>query len=337
MCRVEEFDASGTMDRLPGFREDIDENDSGLSNDRLGDSLLQRRASAVARSSRCATTDGGTQAPSRRAYCLGVFLLALGRHGLLDYPLVVNRGESPDFIVTERSGEAVGLEVTRATEAWLQREMTSADREYRRRELTAEKSGIDAEPVLIALSQKGWVGEEAETQWCALVRRSIEGKVAKLSKFAPATRHDLLIYDDTPLPTVDRRKVLAFLDPWAADLKSRAPMLGRISIVISVDVLFDVGGKSRILPYVHWSAPDLDETPDVRSFSERVDLAGRVQVERTIREPSEDQTSAFKTDTPAYYVDRDGRIIKRTPEGRRFEVRVKDNGGEIVVRELRSE
>ena len=64
-------------------------------------------------------------------YCLGVYLLALSRHGLLDYPFAVKRGESPDFIFTEKSGEVIGLEVTRATEPWLQREMTSADREYR--------------------------------------------------------------------------------------------------------------------------------------------------------------------------------------------------------------
>ena len=269
-------------------------------------------------------------------YSLGVFLLALSRHGLLDYPLVVNRRESPDFVVTDRSGEAVGLEVTRATEPWLQRKITSADREYSRRQLAAENSGIDPEPVVIALSEMGWAGDEAEIKWCALMRRSIEGKVAKLSQFAPAGRHDLLISDDTPLPAVDRRKVLASLDPWARDLRSKTPALRRISIVISLDVLYDVGGESRILPYVHWSAPELDNTSDAENFSERVELAGKVVVERAIREPSGDRNTGFKNLGPAYYVDTAGRIIKRTAEGRRFEVRTKEDGAEIIVRELRS-
>jgi hypothetical protein len=112
-------------------------------------------------------------------------------------------------------------------------------------------------------------------------------------------------------------------------------MLRRISIVISLDVLFDVGGVSRILPYVHWSAPDLDDTP-MQSFSERVELAGKVEVERAIREPLEDPIPTSKNPAPAYYVGTNGRIIKRTAEGRRFEVRIKESGGESIVRELRS-
>ncbi len=268
-------------------------------------------------------------------YCLGAYLSALGRHELLNYPFTVKRGESPDFMLTEKSGAVVGLEVTRATEPWLQREMTIADREYRRREFAAENSGREAEPVVIDLSELGWVGDEAENQWCALMRCAIERKIAKLPAFIPAARYDLLVYDDTPLPAVDRRKALAALTSWAKDLKFMTPKLGRISILISLDVLFDVVGESRILPYVHWSAPDLDDT-SMQSFSERVELAGKVEVERAIREPFEDRIPASKNSAPAYYVGTNGRIIKRTAEGRRFEVRVKENGGEIIVRELRS-
>jgi hypothetical protein len=74
----------------------------------------------------------------------------------------------------------------------------------------------------------------------------------------------------------------------------------------------------------------------MQSFSERVELAGRVEVERAIREPSEDRIPAAKNSAPAYYVSSNGRIVKRTAEGRRFEVRIKQSGGEIVVRELHS-
>jgi hypothetical protein len=268
-------------------------------------------------------------------YCLGLYLLALDRHGLLDYPLTVRKGESPDFVLIEKSSAVIGLEVTRATEPWLQRAMTRADRESQRRELAARNPGRDAEPVIIGLSDLGWVGDEAENQWCLLMRRAIERKTTKLHKFATAARHDLLVYDDTPLPAVDRRKALIALDPWVRKLKSDTPRVGRISIIISLDVLFDVGGRSQILPYVHWSAPELDEGP-MQSFSERVELAGKVEVERAIREPREDLLPASKNSAPAYYVGTNGRIIKRTAEGRRFEVRIKENGGEVIVRELRS-
>jgi hypothetical protein len=97
----------------------------------------------------------------------------------------------------------------------------------------------------------------------------------------------VLIYDDTLLPAVDRRKVLLTLVPWASKLKRQMPTLGKISVIISLDVLFDVGGESRIFPYVHWSAPELDDTDQTQTFSERVELAGQVAVERAIREPSQ--------------------------------------------------
>ncbi|MGB8682899.1 MAG: hypothetical protein WCD12_08455 [Candidatus Binatus sp.] len=253
-------------------------------------------------------------------YCLGVYLSALGRNGFLNYPFTLKRGESSNhFVLKAKSGEVVGLQVTSASEPWLQGEMSSAIRKYLRAEFTTRTFG--------------WVGDEAEKQWCGLIRGAIE--LAKLRRFAPAARHDLLVYDDTPLAAVDRRKVIAALDPWVRELKSDTPTLGRISIIVSLDVLFDVGGLSRILPYVHWSAPDLDETP-MQSFSERVELAGRVEVERAIREPSEDRIPAAKNSAPAYYVSSNGRIVKRTAEGRRFEVRIKENGGEIIVRELHS-
>ncbi len=255
-------------------------------------------------------------------YCLGIFLLALGRHGLLDYPFTVKQGESPGFLITEKSGQVAGLEVTSASEPWVQGEMPSSIREDLRREFSSRTFRS--------------VGDEAERQWCGLIRNAIERKIAKLPAFMPAQRHDLLVYDDTPLPTVDRRKVLAALDPWARDLKSKTPLLERISIIISLDVLFDVGGESRILPYVQWSATELDDTADPQSFSERVELAGKVAVERAIREPSDARIPTLKNGAPAYYVDTNGRIIKRTAEGRRFEVRITQNGSETIVRKLRS-
>ena len=262
-------------------------------------------------------------------YALGVYLSALAQHGLLDFPITVEQGESPDFILTSSSGEPVGLEVTRATEQWLQRKMTAMEREYRQKELAA-KPGTEVEPVAIALSEHGWAGDTPEKQWCELVRDAIERKIAKLSQFRPASRHDLIVSDDTPLPAVDRQKVMAILVPWARDLKSNWSSLGRISIVVSLDVLFDVGGESKILPFVHWSTPEIDESPfGIQTFSEKVAMAGQAAVERAIREPTQIRW-------PGYYVRADGHIVKQNADGRRFQVRINGEGGEVIVKELPS-
>ena len=61
-------------------------------------------------------------------FCLGLYLLALATHDLLTYPLRVEQGESPDFMLTWKSGETTGLEVKRATQASLRSATDQAER-----------------------------------------------------------------------------------------------------------------------------------------------------------------------------------------------------------------
>jgi hypothetical protein len=180
-------------------------------------------------------------------YCLGLYLSALARSELLSYPCRIEKEESPDFIFTWQSGQMTGLEVTRATEGWLQREMTAADREYLEREVIARATGKEAEPVIIPLPSAGWLEGEAEQQLCDSVGRAIEKKLSKLENFKTASRHDLLVYDDMPQLGANRAKVLAMLDPWLRNYRLKTPELGKVSLIISLDVLFDLGGTPRIL------------------------------------------------------------------------------------------
>lgn len=269
-------------------------------------------------------TDGRTPKQYEQYY-LGLYLLALANHDLLSYPLEVLEDESPDFMVTWKSGETTGLEVTRATDQELQRWLTRAEKDH------PKGSAMMASPL-------GYAGDQLEDEWCNFVREAIEKKVAKLNEYKPAARHDLLVSDDTRAGAGNRRKVLALLAPWVRDLKRRESRLGKISVAASLDVLYDIGGESRIFPYIHWSAPELEDAAADETFSQRVELAGRVTVERAIREPSQRYvpTDENETPVPGYYVDFNGRIVKRTPDGRRFEVRIKKDGKELVVRELPS-
>jgi hypothetical protein len=272
-------------------------------------------------------TEGRKDRPEER-YCLGVYLLALAQHGLLDYPCNIEQGDAPDFMITKSTGEKTGLEVTRATEPWFQRQMTEADRKYDRRKIAAAATvGHEPEPVAWFPSSAGWAGDQAEEEWCVLVQGAVEKKLTKLPGFRPASHYDLLVYDDTPLPAVDRRKVMAALALWAQQIKQQGPPLGRISVIISLDVLFDVGGASRIFPYIEWSTPDFGASKSAQTFSERAVYAGRAAAEQAIR--------AHKmARAPIYFLDGKGRLVKQTFDGRRFEVRVRDDGEEVVVQEL---
>jgi hypothetical protein len=197
---------------------------------------------------------------------LGLYLLALGTYRLLGYPFQVEKGESPDFMVTWSSGEVTGLEITRATTQRMQRARTEDQREYLRREAAAKASGKSPEPVSRLLSRGGLIGDKAENDWCSLFQEATETKLKKLPAFRPASRHDLVIYDDTPLPAVDRHKVVAALRPWVSSLVVTTPTLGTISLIISLDVLFDLGGSAPVLPYIEWNALEvsrLDELSDL--------------------------------------------------------------------------
>lgn len=269
---------------------------------------------------------GGRRHYHEERYSLGLYLLALAEHELLTYPLRVAQGESPDFMLTWPSGELAGLEITRATEQWLQRAMTASEKEYERRRVEVASPGEKLEPVCIPLSQAGWRDDEAEVEWCSLIRKAIEQKLAKLPNSRPASHYDLLIYDDTPFLAVDRRKVLAAINRWARNLNEKMPTFGKISVIISLDVLFDLGGTCRIFPYIDWSAPELGDPKDLRAFSARVEDAGRMAVERSVGR----HTGMRK---PVYFKHGSDKIVKLTPDGLRFEVRLREDTEEIV-REL---
>jgi hypothetical protein len=260
-------------------------------------------------------TEGRSHKQYERYY-LGLYLLALADHGLLSYTLKVLEGDSPDFMLLWKSGETTGLEVTRATDEEIQAAMTRAEKEH-------------PEGCAIMPFAPGYAGDQLEAEWCVLARKAIEKKVAMLSGYRPALRYDLLVSDDTRMGAGDRRKVLAILTPWARELKRQEPKLGKISIAASLDVLYDIGGESRIFPYIEWSAPKLEDAAEGEIFSDRVEHAGRIVAEEAIR-------AHEIAGRPICFIDSKGRLVKRTSDGRRFEVRLNEKGEEITIQELPS-
>lgn len=258
-------------------------------------------------------TEGRSHKQYERYY-VARYLLALADHELLSYPFKVSEGDSPDFLLTWKSGETTGLEVTRATDEELQAAVTRAEKEH-------------PEGYAMAASPLGYAGDRLEEESCGLFRKAIDKKVAMLPGYKPVSHHDLLVSDDTRMGTGDRRKVLAILTQWARAAKQREPKLGKISIVASLDVLYDIGGESRIFPYIEWSTPKLEEAADGETFSERIEHAGRIVAEEAIR--------THKTGgTPICFIDSKGRLVKKTSDGRRFEVRVNEDGEEVTIQEL---
>ena len=258
-------------------------------------------------------------------YCLALYLFALATYRKLKYPLRIEEGESPDFRMTWSSGKTTGLEVTKATNMWIQREMTRAEQQFEKRKLAAAASGSQPRPVGIMLSERGWVGDEAEKQWLSFVRAAVENKISKFDNFRPASRQELLIYEDTPLSAIDRPIVLPILSRWLDEKRKDNPHLGRVSIIISLDLLHDSGKGLHVLPFVNWSDPEA--TPD---FGERVEYISEKAVTTAVRKHKQEGR-------PIHFTDQRGRLIKEMPDGTRYEVRVEPNGDEVMIGEVGSE
>ena len=99
----------------------------------------------------------------KEAYCLRRYLLSLANCGLLDYPLAVEKCETPDFIVT--GTECFGIEVTEATDEVDQREYTKA-----------AKSGVTMWSDGRFGGRGTFVGVSHERLWLSYVRKAIQKK-----------------------------------------------------------------------------------------------------------------------------------------------------------------
>jgi hypothetical protein len=271
-------------------------------------------------------------------FCLGLYLRALATHDLLSYPLSVEEFEahvSPDFMIRWPSGELTGLEVTRATEEPLQEKKSAARKEYRRRKIEAATSRTEPIPVTIPLSKAGWLEGDREKGWCLLFQKAVEKKLDKLrgeppefrSKFRPAASYDLLVYDDTPFVGVDLTTVFTGTQQWIRNLPKDQPAFGKISIIMSVDLVYDLGGQCQMFPYVEWSNLKPGNRDGLMALAHSVEEAGQVAVQKAIQKHAAEGRAV-------HFMDSRGRMIRQTPDGRRFEVKVLDDGEEIVVKEL---
>ncbi|MHB8384065.1 MAG: hypothetical protein ACYDC3_17190 [Candidatus Binataceae bacterium] len=179
----------------------------------------------------------------------------------------------PNFSVAEAGHAPVSVEVTRATTWGLQRQMDEAEREAEERLGASAHRGTRSELVEMPLPLNGSAGDDHRQRWLDLIEGSIEKKLAKLDSYCRATgltRHDLLIYDDTPMLGVDRSKVLPDLARWVHDRRKRNPLLGIVSLIMSLDVVYDIDGQCRALPFLELEAPD-----HFLDFGERIEYAAQ--------------------------------------------------------------
>jgi hypothetical protein len=178
--------------------------------------------------------------PFMEWYCLRGYLLPLGRHDLLAYPLTVQKGESPDFLLIGPDGVRIGLEITQSTRDGL------LPRLKREPGVAWLGRGPDG--------RAGWAGDEAEQDWCDAVSSAVEKKLRVIGAphWHPAERQELVIYDNTFIPGLDWARARAFLQARLPALLARSPTpvkpLG-LSLLTDTLLVHDLAGAWRELPF----------------------------------------------------------------------------------------
>jgi hypothetical protein len=204
--------------------------------------------------------------------------------------------------------------------------MSESEKEFRRRKTEARHLGLEAAPVAVQLSEHGWAADQAEKQCSSLVRNAVEKKLGKLASFREALRHDLVVCEEGPI-VGDRRKVMSMLRPWIRGSRDSHPLLGKVSLIVSLDLLYDLGGEDVEFSYVEWASSEDRDIKEFREFSDRAAYAAQLSA-------SEAVWKHLASGRPVYSQDARGRLVKETADGRRLQVRVTEQGGEVIVREL---
>jgi len=153
----------------------------------------------------------GRKAFHRERTSLLMFLKALVVHSKIDFPFCVRKAESPDFILTLKETTTIGIE---------HRDITTKDYQKYLSESAQKPSGElvwldrfkDAGTPVSEINA-GWAGNEVEREWVQLVLGAIREKTDILNKphFQNLDTYELLLYSNTYLLNVDRRKAIDFL------------------------------------------------------------------------------------------------------------------------------
>jgi hypothetical protein len=176
---------------------------------------------------------------AEEVYCLRRLLFPLAETGLLPFPLIITKSESPDFILND----GIGLEITKATKG-------DSDLTRFERDQDTKHYASDREAGTMTLSFGGWCND-VETEWVNYIAGSIRDKLESIDKYS-TSRCGLVVYDNTPLAAPDLNRGVKMLRSQL----SLGPMRSKsgkgfqvISSIREPRLIHDVTGQCRRLKY----------------------------------------------------------------------------------------
>ena len=179
----------------------------------------------------------------KELYNLRQYLPTLAINGLLSFPLSVEKGESPDFLLTDAKAGTWGLEVTEATTKDWQRELTMTE---------------GAESSLVGLGRDGWAGNSAERETCAAILRAMRRKARKIRAggYRSVSRYDVLIYVNVRAFFYNADDAVNLLVQRAIRWNAQWAGLGRVEVLTSLRLYSDITGDRNRLTLFRYAADE---------------------------------------------------------------------------------
>jgi len=185
----------------------------------------------------------------RELYCIRQYLTTLAPNEIIRFPIRLNKGESPDFILSYCECETWGAEVVEATTNDYQKYLANTE-DSKEPDLLfgfdMKKSRGECGDAI----WDGWVGDSPEREACAAILDAMQKKAKKIEagKFSPLSRYDLLIYENVSAFFYDDSKAMKFLKNVVGQTPCQLASLGKVSIITGSRLYYDVTGNMTCFP-----------------------------------------------------------------------------------------
>lgn len=189
----------------------------------------------------------GRRSHHRERHCIVRYLTTLARSSLLEFPLVVKKWESPDFLLHLPDGTVTGIEITEAGTEHVQRTATLLEKSPPGSFMEGGEIRLPGE----GLRGRGYVGNEPELELARLILESVAGKTEALNRghYTAADKYELLIYDNSHLPLIDLGVVAPLLKSaltgWLRQSQTERAFAS-ISVLRDSELLYDCAGASIV-------------------------------------------------------------------------------------------
>lgn len=199
----------------------------------------------------------GRRTEHREKYCIVKYMEFLADKNLFNYPLILEKGESPDFLLTFENTKTIGIEHRDVGSASFQAAMTALARapegtrletdSFNALNLTPNRNNIEVALIHIGKQSrsKGVAGDRWEEEWSELVHQGIKEKSKLLNEphFRAAEHYELILYDNTHVGYMNKSKAISLLQCCIDDdheLHGFAKFYKKISVIHHTEIYYDI-------------------------------------------------------------------------------------------------